>query len=39
VADIANQLGYWHMGGFAQDFKRLFKVSPTELLRLDADKL
>lgn len=32
VADIANQLGFWHMGYFAQDFKRLFSKNPSELL-------
>lgn len=33
VADIANSLGYWHMGSFAQDFKQLFQLSPTDVLR------
>ena len=33
VADIANQLGYWHMGGFAQEFRQLFHLNPKEILR------
>lgn len=35
IADIANQLGYWHMGYFAQDFKRLFNVNPSDVLAID----
>lgn len=35
VADIANQLGFWHMGYFAQDFKRLFHKNPSEVLSID----
>ena len=35
IADIANNLGYWHMSGFAQDFRRLFGVTPSELISLD----
>ena len=37
VADIANSLGYWHMGSFAQDFKQLFQLSPTDILRINND--
>lgn len=33
IADIANSLGYWHMGSFAQDFKSLFQLNPTDILR------
>ncbi len=32
VADIANELGYWHMGGFARDFRQLFDITPSDLL-------
>ncbi len=35
VSDIANELGYWHMGKFTQDFKKLFEIGPLELLRKD----
>jgi len=38
VADIANQLGYWHMGSFSQDFKKLFNSNPADLLRLTPEQ-
>lgn len=31
ISDIANVLGYWHMGRFAQEFKRLFGKNPSDL--------
>ncbi len=33
VADIANAWGFWHMGQFARDYKRLFGELPSETLR------
>lgn len=39
VTDIANQLGYWHMGGFARDFKQLFHFNPREMLLADSQHL
>jgi len=33
VTDIANNYGFWHMGQFAADFKRLFSKLPSEVLR------
>jgi AraC-like DNA-binding protein len=32
VADIANQWGFWHMGQFARDFRRMFGVLPSQQL-------
>ena len=32
VADVANQLGFWHMGQFAADYRRLFGENPSETL-------
>lgn len=33
IADIANTWGFWHMGQFARDYKRLFGELPSETLR------
>lgn len=33
IADIANAWGFWHMGQFARDYKRLFGELPSETLR------
>lgn len=32
VADIANETGFWHMGQFAGDYRRLFEELPSETL-------
>ncbi len=32
VADVANRWGFWHMGQFAKDYRRLFAVRPSETL-------
>jgi AraC family ethanolamine operon transcriptional activator len=32
VADIANRWGFWHMGQFASDYRRLFGELPSETL-------
>lgn len=39
ISDIANQLGFWHMGSFAQDFKKLFCNKPSELLQQETDDI
>jgi transcriptional regulator GlxA family with amidase domain len=31
ISTIANNLGFWHMGSFSKDFKKLFGISPSEL--------
>lgn len=28
IAEVANGLGYWHMGNFSKEFKKLFHLSP-----------
>ena len=33
ITDIANKWGFWHMGQFAADYKRLFGELPSETLR------
>jgi AraC family ethanolamine operon transcriptional activator len=33
VTDIAIQWGFWHMGQFAKDYKKMFDESPSETLR------
>jgi AraC-like DNA-binding protein len=33
IADVANAWGFWHMGQFARDYKRLFGELPSETLR------
>ncbi len=37
VSDIANDLGYWHMGSFTQEFKQLFQLTPTSILSMQRD--
>jgi len=32
VVDIANDWGFWHMGDFAREYRKIFCESPTELL-------
>jgi len=32
VADVANRWGFWHMGQFAKDYRRLFAARPSETL-------
>ncbi len=39
ITDIANQLGFWHMGSFSQDFKRLFHKSPSDFLLQKPNRL
>ena len=33
VADVANHWGFWHMGQFAADYRKLFYELPSETLR------
>ena len=33
VTDVAHSQGFWHMGQFASDYKRLFEELPSETLR------
>ncbi|HEY9663556.1 MAG TPA: helix-turn-helix domain-containing protein [Allocoleopsis sp.] len=33
VTDIAIQCGFWHMGQFAQDYRKMFGECPSETLR------
>ena len=33
IADVANASGFWHMGQFARDYKRMFGELPSETLR------
>jgi len=35
ISDVANSLGYWHMSGFSQDFRRFFGVTPSEFVVRD----
>lgn len=37
VVDIANAWGFWHMGQFAKDYRRLFGELPSETLRRSTD--
>lgn len=30
IADVANNLGFWHMGQFAQDYRKLFNRLPSD---------
>ena len=32
IVDIANNWGFWHMGQFATDYKRLFGELPKETI-------
>ncbi|MBE9549135.1 MAG: AraC family transcriptional regulator [Proteobacteria bacterium] len=33
IADVANAWGFWHMGQFAADYKKIFKELPSATLR------
>ena len=33
ISDIANELDFWHMGSFSKEFKKLFQLSPSDILR------
>ena len=37
IYQIANQFGFWHMGQFAVDYRRLFGELPSETLALHLD--
>jgi len=37
VSDIANSLGFWHMGGFSKEFKKLFHQKPGDILRKEKE--
>jgi len=39
ISNIANELDYWHMGKFSQDFKLLFGKSPGEVLKTQNDSI
>ena len=32
IADVANRQGFWHMGQFAADYRRMFDELPSETL-------
>jgi AraC family ethanolamine operon transcriptional activator len=36
IADVANHWGFWHMGQFAADYRRLFGELPSETLRREG---
>jgi AraC family ethanolamine operon transcriptional activator len=38
IADVANRWGFWHMGQFAADYRRLFGELPSETLRREVGK-
>ncbi len=33
ISDVANELGYWHMSNFSQEFKLVFGATPTEFVK------
>ncbi len=33
VSDVANLWGFWHMGQFASDYRKLFRELPSETLK------
>jgi AraC family ethanolamine operon transcriptional activator len=33
TADIANLVGFWHMGQFAKDYRKLFAELPSETIK------
>lgn len=33
VIEIANQWGFWHMGNFSQDYRKMFGESPSQTLK------
>jgi len=37
VSDIANDLDFWHMGGFSKEFKKLFHLKPGDILRKEKE--
>jgi len=37
VSDIANDLDFWHMGGFSKEFKKLFHQKPGDILRKEKE--
>jgi len=32
IAEVANRYGFWHMGQFARDYRRVYRESPSETL-------
>ncbi|MGI9240067.1 MAG: helix-turn-helix domain-containing protein, partial [Verrucomicrobiales bacterium] len=34
VSDVANSWGFWHMGQFAKDYRRMFGALPTQTMEL-----
>jgi len=38
IAGVANHWGFWHMGKFAADYRRLFGELPSETLRREGGK-
>ncbi len=38
IANVANHWGFWHMGQFAADYRRLFGELPSETLRRENGK-
>lgn len=34
ISDVANRWGFWHMGQFAADYRKLFGELPSQTLRL-----
>ena len=34
VIDVADQLGFWHSGQFASDYRNLFSENPSETMKL-----
>jgi AraC family ethanolamine operon transcriptional activator len=32
IADVANDWGFWHMGQFAKDYRRMFGELPSDTL-------
>ena len=35
VTNVASQFGFWHMGQFSADYKKMFGESPSTTLRQD----
>lgn len=33
IADLANDMGFWHMGQFAKDYRSFFGELPSETLK------
>ena len=36
IRDIANRYGFWHMGQFAADYKKLFGELPSKTLKQNS---